>query len=61
MFTDALRLSAEMAALSVQYLEGLLKTLVVENRPKAVKSVAVEAGVTPPFSIGWVIAGAAAS
>ncbi len=43
MFTDALRLSAEMAALSFRNLEDLLKTLVVEKRRDRVKGVAVEA------------------
>jgi hypothetical protein len=43
MFTDALRLSAEMAALSFQNLEDLLKALVVEKRRDGVKGVAVEA------------------
>jgi len=43
MFTDALRLSAEMAALSFRNLEDLLKALVVEKRPDGVKGVAVEA------------------
>ena len=43
MFTDALRLSAEMAALSFQNLKDLLKTLVVEKRRDGVKGVAVEA------------------
>lgn len=45
MFTDALRLSAEMAALSFRNLEDLLKALVVEKRPDGVKGVAVEAFV----------------
>jgi len=43
MFTDALRLSAEMAAISFQNLKDLLKTLVVEKRRDGVKGVAVEA------------------
>ncbi len=43
LFTDALRLSAEMAALSFGNLENLLKALVVEKRRDGVKGAAVEA------------------
>ena len=45
LFTDALRLSAEMAGLSFQNLEDLLKSLVVEKGRDNVKGVAVEAVV----------------
>lgn len=43
MFTDALRLSAEMAALSSLKLTDLLKTLVVEKKRDGLEGVAVEA------------------
>ncbi len=43
MFTDVLRLSAEMAALSFRHLEELLKELVVEERRDGIKGVAAEA------------------
>ncbi len=43
MFTDALRLSAEMAALSLLKLTDHLKTLVVEKECDGIKGVAVEA------------------
>ena len=43
LFTDALRLSAEMAWLSFRSLEALLKSLVVGRRGDAAKGVAVEA------------------
>ena len=43
MFTDALRLSAEMAGLSFQHLEDHLKALVAENRRDRGKHFAVEA------------------
>ena len=43
MFTDALRLSAEMAAFAYRNLESLLKELVAEKPRDSVKGVAVEA------------------